>query len=158
MMKRTRTTRLDGQITSAAPWTQTASMLEHRFESDRFLNDYPHYTRDFRRHKLSSIFGNFEVLSSEARARSNKFFDVAISFHKPGDIFKDLHSLGRPCIHSLESHSVDGYMSSMAKGSGKFYICLNARARKKVCFVATLIHELGHYVDERARFDRKTLC
>lgn len=142
-------------MSNTQSWTRVAGSERYNFNIAKFLDDFPIYTKHFRTHQFESL--NSIVLTNEVTTRIKPLFDVSISFHEPDRIWKDLHQLKREGLPSKNAACPLGYMSPLFRGANEFYIALAAIERKKLTLISTVVHELGHYAEERVRFDRKLL-
>lgn len=131
-------------------WKKTNVTQGYAIQVDKFIRDFPEYSQYVNAHDLSGK-GTF-ILGSEGVECAAKYFDVSMSLHQPGELIDDLRKMGKA---GLENHhgSVEGLMSPEFRGSDKFYIALTAHHNKSVIPTATLIHELGHLVEEKIRLD-----
>lgn len=131
-------------------WTQTDVTRGHAIHVDRFLRDFPHYSKLAAENGLTGR-GSI-VLTEEVTERVKRYFDVSLSFHKPGEISNDLRRMGKVEMEHRQG-PVEGFMSPESRGSDKFYIALSAFHSMSVTPTATLVHELGHLVEEQVRLD-----
>jgi hypothetical protein len=137
-------------MTTKFRWTRTDVTRGYELQVDKFLSHFPGYSEIVATHNLtgkSSI-----ILGTEGVERSKQYFDVSMTLHAPGAIFDDLRRMGKAAMEHRHG-SVEGFMSPEYRGSDKFYIALTAFHDKSVIPTATLVHELGHLVEEQVRLD-----
>jgi len=131
-------------------WTQTDMILRNELQVDRFVNDFPIYSGLIKNHRLSGR-GSL-ILSNEGVERVKRYFDVSITLHNYGELFDDLRKMGKSSMEHRRG-LVCGFMSPEFHGSKDFYIALTAYDNKSIIPTSTLVHELGHLVEEQVRLD-----
>lgn len=136
-------------------WSKTEITKCYELQVDRFASDFPHYSEFVSTHGLNGK--GSVILAKEGVERVKNYFDVSITLHNPGMIFDDLRQMGKAAMENRHG-SVEGFMSPEYRGSDKFYIALTAFHGKSVIPIATLIHELGHLVEEQVRLDTNEIA
>jgi len=134
-------------------WNEIPNASKYDFNCKLFGADFPQYKSLIKKLKLDGK--NTNILVEDAKRNIHPHFNVAITYHSPGQIIKDLKLAGRS---GLPNHNVCGYMSPTHKGSSEFYIAVEAIESKSMLITSTLTHELGHYVEERIRLINHHPC
>jgi hypothetical protein len=119
------------------------------FPTIQFLNDCPEYRGLFKKLKIPDLMDQ-SVCTERAKETVVQSFDAQFSVHLPGRISDDLREAGHQ--HYPPDSNFLGYMARTGENLNEFYVALTCNASGPpyaTINIGALLHEYGHYVEER---------